>query len=369
MSLSPELAAFAAGPAEIARAKTLSYDRPAGLALVKDLTDRKLRSHLEALGEVSADKEVKKAARAAAYKLKSAGVEGGVQREAAVDLTVKIETENIAATTTPGFDGRLWLIVPTLPGHGGGDLDLRETGERLRAEPVDDLSIGRIRRFVAEVTKERPQQPPLLIGLDLAARLVGIADTCITLAGTRVPPTFAHFRSWQKRAVALGADPERASARAALGTFSQPVQDELVQALAVHPRLSFLSAPAAAFDAIDKEFRALLHGHEAIEKDAFLAAGKGLVEIAAKMWWDSPHGRTVAAKWLEATADVLWSEGDNDHARIALAAADDLLKWAGSALEHPLVARAFKGAVDLEAAWLHREAHMRGDAHHGHDHG
>jgi len=367
MSFDSQFQSFVDGPADLAAARALTFDRSAGLALVAALADKKLRSHLEALGEVASDKEVKKAARAAAYKLKSAGVGGGVQREATIDLSVKIETEGVAAATAPGFDGRLWLVLASLPGAGGGELDLRDQGRGQRIEPIQDLSLGRVRRFQAEVSADKVLQPPALIGLDLAARLVGIAGDALALSGAPVPPTLAHFNAWAQRAVALGADPARASARTALGPAGRPLPEGAIDALAEHPRLGFLAAPPAAFDPIDKEFRALLHGHDAIEKDAFLTQGTALIEQAAKAWWGSPKGRKLAALWLDATADVLMAAADNDTARIALAAGDELTAWEGEPLAHPLVDRAFRGAVDLEAAWMHREAHMRGEAHHGHE--
>lgn len=367
MSLSAQLQSFVDGPAELAAARALAYDRGAGLALVAALTDKKLRSHLEALGEVASDKEVKKAARAAAYKLKSAGVSGGVQREAGIDLSVKIETEGVAAATAPGFDGRLWLVLSSLPGAGGGELDLRDGSGKQRIDPIQELSLGRVRRFHGEVSAQLTLQPPVLADLDLAARLVGIAAEALALSGRPVPPAMEHFKAWGLRAVALGADPNRASARATLGPAGRPLPVGAIDVLAEHPRLGFLAAPPEAFEPIDKEFRALLHGQEAIEKDAFLAQGKALVEQAARLWWSSATGRKLAALWLDATADVLMVAADHDAARIALAASDELLAWDGDPLAHPLVERAFKGAVDLEAAWMHREAHMRGEAHHGHE--
>ncbi len=366
MSLPAELETFARGPAEIAAAKALSYDRSTGLALVASLTAGKLRSHLEALGEVSSDKEVKKAARAAAYKLKSAGVSGGVQREAGIDLSVKLETVDIAAATAPGFDGRLWLVLPSLPGAGGGELDLREQGRGQRIEPIQELSVGRVRKFHSEVTADKVLQPPALIGLDLATHLLGVADEALQLMGKPVPVAMEHFRAWHRRAIALGADPTKATARAQLEpSDGAPLDEAAVDKLSAHPKLGFRAAPPGAFDSIDKEVRALRHGHSAIEKDDFFVQGAALVDQAASAWAAAPNGKQLAALWLDATADVLLAGGDVESAKLALAAADDLRKWDGhDPLGHPLIEHAFKSAVDLEAAWMHREAHMRGDAHH-----
>lgn len=367
MSLPQSLQSFAQGPAEVAVAKALSYDRTSGLALVAALATDKLRSHLEALGEVASDKEVKKAARAAAYKLKSAGVAGGVQREATVDLSVKIETEGIAAVTAPGFDGRLWLVLPSLPGAGGGELDLREGTPRL--DPIQELSLGRVRKFHNEVNRDNVLQAPFLVNLDMAAHLVGLADEALKLTGKPVPQAMEHFRNWHRRAIALGAEPEKASARAQLAVDTS-IDVEGIEALSAHRALGFLAAPPSAFESIDKEFRGLLHGAEVIGKPEFLTTAGVLVDRAANTWAASPGGKQLAALWLDATADVLFAGGDVETAKIALAGANDLRKWDGQdALSQPLVARAFKGAVDLEAAWTHREAHMQGKAHHGHDHG
>lgn len=363
MSLPPELASFAAAAPELSAARALSYDRPAGLALVAHLGANKLRSHLEALGEVSPDKEVKKAARAAAYKLKSAGVEGGIKLEGGVDLTVKVETVDIAAATVPGLDGRLQLVLPNLPGQGGGELDLRD-GDKPRAEVVSELAIGRIRRFANDNGLGKAQHPLQLIDLDMAARLIDIAEEASTLAGLMMPPTMSHFRSWRQRAAAFGADPTRVSARARLGAIPKGIPEGAVDELGQHPRLGYLSAPVTAFTKIDKEFRALMHGRDPMERADFDAQAKALLEQAVADWWASDNQKKAACLWLEATADLLLAADDRDSAVLALVMADDLAAWQGEALAHPLIQKAFMGALDLEHAWNHREAHVQGHAHH-----
>lgn len=365
MALSPELSAFAETAPELKHARALVYDRQAGLELVSALVERKLRSHLEALGEVSPDKEVKKAARAAAYKLKSAGVSGGVRLEGGIDLSVKIETRDIASACVPGLDGKLHLVLPSLPGHGGGELDLRD-GDKPRAEPLTELAVGRIRRFAADNGIGQANHPALLIDLDLAARLVDLADEAMTLSATTVPPTFSHFRSWRQRAAGFGADPSRVSARARLGPIARPLPESAVAEFAADARVGYLSAPPAAFTPIDKEFRALMHGREPMERADFDAQARGLIERAAASWWGSTQQRRAAALWLEASADLLLSPAvaDEAMARIALGLADDLMDWAGAPLSHPLLERAFVGAIDLNHAWNHREAHVHGHVHH-----
>lgn len=364
MSLSAELQSFVDGPPELARAKALGYDRATGLALVQVLGDMKLRSHLEALGQTASDKEVKKAARKLAYKLKSAGVDGGVRREATVDLSVKIETERIVAVSAPGFPGRLWLVLSSLPGSGGAEIDLRDS-QNERIEPIEELSIGRVRRFQAELVAEGVAQPPVLVGLDLAARVVNLAERALSADDRSTPPAFGHLTAWRDRAVALGADVERMRARGKIDPSPRPISEDALDAFAAHELLPTLSAPATAFEPIDKEFRALLHGQEEIEREAFESQAKALVEQAAVAWSKSKAQRDAAALWLEISADVLFAHGDEEMARICLALADELTEWDGSdPMSHPLVSRAFESSVDLGAAWMHREAHMRGEAHH-----
>lgn len=366
MSLSPDLAAFAAAAPELSAARGLSYDRKAGLDLVAHLAANKLRSHLEALGEVSTDKEVKKAARAAAYKLKSAGVEGGVKLDGGIDLTVKIETSDIAAATVPGLDGRLQLVLPSIPGHGGGELDLRD-GDKPRAEVIAELAVGRIRRFANDNGPGQANHPLQLVDLDMAARLVDLAEQAAALSGITLPPTFSHFKTWRQRASAFGADPSRASARQKLGALPKGLPGGalgLVDELAGHPRLGHLSAPVTAFTKIDKQFRTLMHGTEAIERSDFDTQAKALLTQAVTDWWASEGQRKAACLWLEVSADLLFAIGDAETAKIALALADDLAGWAGDPLAHPLVERAFMGALDLDSAWQHREAHVHGHAHH-----
>lgn len=363
MSLPPDLAAFASAAPELSAARGLSYDRKAGLDLVAHLTANKLRSHLEALGEVSTDKEVKKAARAAAYKLKSAGVEGGVKLDGGIDLTVKIETADIAATTVPGLDGRLQLVLPSIPGHGGGELDLRD-GDKPRAELIAELAVGRVRRFANDNGVGQAHQPLQLVDLDMAARLIDLAEQASALGGITLPPTFSHFKTWRQRAMTFGADPSRASAREKLGALPKGLSEGAIDLLAAHPRFGHISAPITAFAKIDKQFRTLMHGTEAIERADFDAQSKALLTQAVADWWASEGQRKAACLWLEVSADLLLAAGDAEAAKIALAMADDLAGWAGDPLAHPLVERAFMGALDLDSAWQHREAHVHGHAHH-----
>jgi hypothetical protein len=365
MSLPVELQSYVDGPPGLDAAKALVYDRALGLALVEALADKRLRSHLEALGEVASDKEVKKAARKIAYKLKSAGVSGGVRREASIDMSLKIETERVAAASAPGFDGRLWLVLPSLPGAGGGEIDLREGNQEQRVEAIADLSLGRVRKFQSEAMADKVLQAPIMVGLDLAARLVTCVEVALKASGRPVPVALGHMSAWRDRAVELGADPERASARARFGASSAPASEEQIARFEAHPLQPFMAAPASAFDDIDTDFRSLMHGQDEIDKADFIAKASELTSEAAKRWAASKDKRSLAEMWLDATADVMLADGDEETARISLALADELAAWDGAdPLEQRLVARAFRGAIDLEAAWLHREAHMRGQAQH-----
>lgn len=362
MALSTELASYADQPAELAQARALSYSPAEGLELVKFLTEKQLRSHLEALGEVSSDKNVKKAARAAAYKLKSAGVQGGITREAAIDLRVKIEFEQAVAVTIPSLDGRLQMVLPAIPGVAGAELDLRE-GENPRAEVITEISVGRVRRFQADNGEGKAVHPLLLIDMGLAARIIGLTEQAMIAAKTRIPSGFGNVKTWAERVISFGAIKDEYSARAKLGAIAKP-SPEAVSEYASDALIGFLSAPAAAFQLVDAEFRSLLHGSEEISREDFGAQVKTLLEKSAQDWWSKPGNREATALWLEISADIYLAHGVELMARLALGYADELREWAGAPLAHPLLERAFMYAIDVDQAYAHREAHVHGHAHH-----
>ncbi|MCC6622796.1 MAG: hypothetical protein IT385_16160 [Deltaproteobacteria bacterium] len=358
--LSAPLLAFAEGSPDVATAKALTLTRGEGLALVAHLAERKARGHLEALGEVASEKEVKKAARAAAFKLKQQGVDAApVARVAAVDLSVKAELDRVAIVSAPGLDGHLWMVIAALPGAGGGELDVRDPERGPRLDVVEDLALGRVRRAHAEMAANMRLQTPVLADAGLVVRMVDAARGDLEQA-----PKWSHFQAWRDRAVKLGADAGAWDARAKLGPAGSPIPKEAIDVLAQHPIVGFFAPPSVALERIDADLRPLLHGQEEMDKGAFVAKFQELTDAAAASWCADEAARRRAAGWLDATADVLFFHGDHDAARIALALADELRAWNPAGGAHPLVAYAFATNIDIEAAWSHREAHVRGEAHH-----
>lgn len=358
--LSPTLLAFADATPDLGTAKALTIGRDEAKAFVELLVERKLRGHLEALGEVASDKDVKKAARAAAYKLKSQGVQAApLPKQAGVDLSVKAELDRVAIASAPGLDGHLWLVIASLPGAGGGELDVRDPERGPRLEVVEELALGRVRRGHAEMAAQARLQKPLLADAALVARLLDYAAA--DLDGT---PKFNHFTAWRDRAVKLGADPLQWDARGKLGPAGRPIPRAALETFANHPIVGYIAPPGAALERMEKELAPLVHDNTPIEKGDFVARFEALSTQNAARWSADEAARNRGAHWLEATADVLFFAGEPDQAKVALALADDLRAWDPAGGAHPLVSFAFETNLDVEAAWHHREAHAKGEAHH-----
>jgi len=362
-SLSAPLAAYLAGPADLATAKSLTYDKAAGLGLVAALAEKKARAHLEALGEVAADKDVKKAARAAAYKLKSQGVAAApLEKKAGVDLSVVAELDRVAIVSAPGLDGHLWLVLASLPGAGGGELDVRDPERGPRLDAVEDLALGRVRRKHAEIAAASRMQKPLLADAALAVRLIDYA-----IDDLKDAPRFPYFQAWRDRAVKLGADPATLDARAKLGPSGRPVPRAAIEQLARHPIVGYIAPPGSALDQLERDLGPLVHSSEPITRDDFAAQVNARAQEAANRWSADDAQRARSGKWLDATADVLFASGDADMAQVALALADDVREWNPAGGAHPLIEYAFETNLDFESAWHHREAHTKGEAHHDHE--
>ncbi|MFO0750092.1 MAG: hypothetical protein U1F43_31140 [Myxococcota bacterium] len=281
------------------------------------------------------------------------------QRAAAVDLTVKAELDRVAIASAPGMDGHLWIVLGTLPGAGGGELDVRDPERGPRLDIVEELALGKIRRGHAEMVAQARLQKPVLADAALAARLIDHAR-----GDLEATPKFNHFLAWRDRAVKLGVDIGQWDARAHLGPAGRPVPRTAIESLASHPIVGYIAPPGAALEQMEKELAPLLHGNEPIEKEAFVKRFEAMAQENAVRWSADAALRDRAARWLEATADVLYFGGESEHAKIALALADDLRAWDPAGGAHPVVSYAFETNLDVEAAWHHREAHARGDAHH-----
>jgi len=358
--LSPETRSFAEGAADIAAARALAGTPEADLlALVRVLATEQRRSHLEALAEASLGKAVKKAARTAAYKLKSAGVEGEVRRAASIAITAEVSLERVAIVGAPGLDGHIWLVVADLPGAPGIELNIKGDGEAAVAHALEELSRAQLRRYLESAGSPRP----ILAHADLAVRLIDrLAERLPGLTGG-VPPAFENLTAWRDVAVAHGADPARVDARALVGdpgALDEAVMGDLLE----DPRVAFLVPPMRIGDFIERRIGELMHSDEPIEEADFVAQAEAILDEAADTLFAEEGMQERMASWLEDDADMLLAVGARERARAALALADACRAHQGTGREWPPLARIMRDVLNIRSAWQHRKAHIDGHAHH-----
>ena len=365
-ALPAPLAAFADGPGDLAAARALAGAPEASLlALVAALTAARQRTHLEALGEAGLGKEVKKAARAAAYKLKSAGVAGEVRKASAIDLTAFVELERVAVVGPPALDGQAWILAATLPGAPGFEFDLKTDGETVRIEAAPELGRGRLRKFHEQAEAGRS----LLAHADLAVRMIDRLGARLAAEPGGLPASFALASGWRDAAVAHGADPARFDARARLAAGGPvgPPAEETLAALLEDVRVGYLVPPEAIVRRLENALGGLMHGSEAVAEDAFRAAFERQLDDGANAWMSSAGGAVALAGWLEDDADVMLARGEEGAALALLGLSDAVRAHTGPGRELPLLARAVRAVIDYDAVWEHRQAHIAGHAHHDHD--
>ncbi|MCA9516144.1 MAG: hypothetical protein KC635_14465, partial [Myxococcales bacterium] len=211
-NLTASLQSFADADADLSAARALKGAAEADLlALVAALTADGKRAHLETLADAGLGKAVKKAAGAAAYKLKSKGVAGEVKKGTTFTMAApEVSLERVAIVGAPGLDGHVWLVLSDLGGVAGGELDIRGLEAAPRAEVHEELSKSRLKKHLETTGSARP----ILAHADLAVRVIDQAKGVVGGLPGGAPPAFDHLVRWRDRAVELGADPSRADARA-----------------------------------------------------------------------------------------------------------------------------------------------------------
>ncbi len=358
---------FAAGPADVAAARALTGQPPGALlALVAKLGADAKRAHLEALGEAGMPKKVKKAARVAAYKLKSAGVAAEVKRAAArVDLRVDIPLDKVALVGAPGIDGHIWLVLADLGEDLGAEVDLRDETKPPEIRVTESgLSRSRLRRFKRDIDNPRVS----LVDADLAVRRIERLDAQLAdYAGGR-PPAWGHVLRWRDRAVALGADAGRVDASAHLRVPAEAPSAEALTALLSTPLVGFMAPPESTLEVIAEPVASLMHSDDPIDEADFRARFAQLLETAADAWLEAEGQRELLATWLEDDADVLYALGEEAMATTCLAVAAQARVHEGDGSAWQFLRLSFKAAIDVDFAWLHRQAHVAGVARHDHDH-
>lgn len=363
--LNEALAAYADGPPDLEAARTLK-DQPQAelLALIAELAERGQRAHLESLGRAGFAKPVKKAARAAAYKLKSAGVAGEGARDKGLSLRQEVSLNDRALVRAEGFQGVVWIATADLPEYEGFKIDC-EPGPRIeKISQLETMSPSKLRRLLREYENEASEtgMAPLLVDADMAVRLIdGLAEDVAAADPAGLPGSWSRVKAWRDEAVRHGADPDAADARRALTDELAAMPRELKRSttkLIERPEYGVLLPDEDALDAffirVQESTLMVLELTEA----QFYGHIDSLAEQAADAWLIDESRRRMVVRSLETNADLALSQGQRDAALQLLWVADQLA--AGEKLPHEieLFREAFVNAVVKEAAWSeYCEAH------------
>jgi hypothetical protein len=332
-------------------------------AVCASLAGRGARAHLEALGEATKDKNLKKAARAAAYKLKSAGVAATFKPERrAIDLTPAVELDRIAIVIVPTLGGNTEILVGTLPGAAGGMLDL--TSQEQRAEIDASMTAGRLRRIAADAGARRGGRGIPLVNADVAVRAVRAADAYLSELGRSRHGAFAGLLAWAERAEALGADAVRADARLQLQPIPEADDATLLDLMFNHPWSGTPGVPDELGSELDVVLAEELHGQDETDEETFCKRIETLSAQALDTWWAKSGVPQATVRMLELGADVMVALDERDAAALLLTAADRLKSHAGAGSESSLLSGWIGRLVNPRSAWKHRLAHIHGHAHH-----
>ena len=367
MSKSPSISEFLAaapdGPGLAPAAAALQDVSEAELlSLVEQLKKLGRRDHLEALGLTKLPRTVRKAAKKAAYSLKSAGVASQASgRTGRVELPSEpIALDNAAMSLPPGMHGRMWFLLGSIPGAHAVEISTREQAELEKIDVLAPTSAAKLRKLAAKVGDADSPGMPFLANLNLAARLIDGLSEEIRHAGGRYPQEWTDVLQWREAAAQAGADTQAASARRGLGFNTGKVAADS-DTLAATDR--FMDAPTGgpnlppgeviqelAVEAID------LLAEDANEPTPRLHA---LADRHADRWFSKAGVRERVARLFELTADCAWARQDKDTATALLQIADALVGG-----ERPsrigLVRTAFRRLVDDEQA-LRDLAKTRGE--------
>ncbi|MFO0744982.1 MAG: hypothetical protein U1F43_04800 [Myxococcota bacterium] len=281
-------------------------------ALVRVLEQRELLDHLEALaGLAAAPKDIKKAASASAYKLRSKGVKSRLKPAAAgaaagggkVELrpVEPVDLGKVALAAPPGMLGRFWLLLGTLPGATALEVKGDADGGVEGLDVLRQVSTSKVEKLAREFESKRVRGLPVRASADLAVRLVD--SWTEAMPPERRPPLWAQVLEWRQVAVGLGAEPRRASARANLAPTERALTPEALHAYeggGLH-----LPTPGVV-QRILSGMRALLD-KPAIEAAAVDRKAADLFLESIGSWLSSPATRARLSRWLEATADVLYT--------------------------------------------------------------
>lgn len=374
--LTKALKEFAEGDGSVAAAKALKgEDEERLLLLIDKLVEGAQRTHLENLGEAGLGKAIKKAARKAAYKLKSAGVDGGGGRAGGLDLRVAIDLGEAALVTAPGLRGQGWTACVTLPEAEGLEVVCDPHGSIKEISALEGLAVGRMRKALREARETPGSALPVMASASLALRWLDRLAAELEIAGLPRPATWAHIDRWRKVAVEHGADPEQAAARVVLADKLDDLDRRLKrttgEVLDV-AEAGVMLPDEAAIEALMMQVGEAVHSQLELTEAQFKERLEGLADSAADTWLADETRRKRVAHRLETTADVLLAAGKEQQALQCLYVSDQLA--GGDKLPHELglIQEAFRGIISYDAAWSHYADHKadpegHAHTHHGHD--
>lgn len=363
-ALPPSAREFMGSPATDAAAQALATLSEATLAeLVAALSEHDALNHLEALANADAlPKHIRKAARFSAYQLRSRGVTAPPQSKV-VSLAGPSQTIDLAKAAIvllPGLYGRFWLFLGPLPGVSAIEVEGEAHGTLKRIEAVAGVAPGRLEKVVTKlgrVANHKGVAEPRIVSADMALRLLSHLEELVRLPGhpdgAGLPASWTNVLMWREAALAAGADPSRASARALLSPTSAQDWAVLVArsgALMEAPLSGSHAPPPWIAEAILADV--IERGEGAFENvEDVDAARHALLEDIALTHCDGFLGRephaTRTALILEATADGLFALGESELARVCLAVVDASRSGARPR-EVPLFAMAYRRMVDPE---------------------
>lgn len=354
------LDAFVSGPADPAAA-----DRAAGagegalLDAVGALLGGARRDHLELMGRASFPKAIRKAAKKAAYQLKSAGVGAAAPaRPAGIALGDRIELDAIALVGAPGLAGRYWVLLAELPDAAPVGAETPAWGGEARVTVLEHMSAGRLRHYEREVRDEKLPGKPIIASADLGLAMLGHIGAAVRDQGGAFPPGWAEVLWWCERARAHGADAARADARAhfADADLSDALADrtgELLDLMAAGPHVP----EQAAIDAlITQVVETAERPGQGLTRDELVDRIEGLADAGCDAYFGNPEAQGRAARALDASADVLLYGGHRDAAHQCVWVAEQLRSGARLPHEIALLSRSFRRVIDYDRAWEHHQS-------------
>jgi hypothetical protein len=356
--------AFLEGPVDSHLAQALAKEPASALlALVQRLAAEGRRAHLEALGEARVPKEVAKAARKAAYKLKSKGVPGEATRGPGIDLRALVDLGDAALISGPGLRGRYGLVVRDLGGAGGVQVEA-DDGRILEIHSLEEVSVARLRKVAAEERLRGGASLPVLAHASLVVRFLDQVETEVLARGTELPPAWTHVDAWRSAATRHGAEPGAASARAVLGSELAGIDINLQRTTHLLLEVAEVGIglpPGPVLEGLVGQVELAVHSTLEVTRPQFEERLHGMTTSALESWLSTPLERRLVAGRLETGADLLLAVGKRQEALQAC--------WVSAQLGDPerplrdvaLLDRAFRGILSVDACWEHYQAHLRGE--------